>query len=399
MTMQGQRLAQKQGQAQLPKLTSRILTLGTQELAAEIRLQAEQNPALEYEEASLPLVKKPQLTLAEHLAQQLETTPMPKTVRADALLCITEMDGRGYLPDANALAGAVGVSSSRAKSALSAIRSLSPTGVGANNLADRLLMQLDEIGDGPGVKSARELVSLHFKALSHKRRDLLPQKGLGDALCVLDRLRPDITNDFAQPADFLEPDLEAKRVGGHWQVSLLDRPCGVRLAALPATKRRTGTWAAKHREARALVGAVEFRRKTLLAVAQALVDRQRPYLEHGKASLRPATLRDLAADTGFSVSTVAAATKGKSIVSPAGTVALKYLLQRKATGGKHKLSAAALQEAIKSVVSKEEPAKPLTDEKIVQHLVSAGLETSRRTVAKHRARAGILPSGLRRIHG
>ena len=149
------------------------------------------------------------------------------------------------------------------------------------------------------------------------------------------------------------------------------------------------------REARSLSSAVRFRNATLLRVAQAMVDRQRAFFERGRSALAPARLRDIAADTGLATSTVAAAIAHKGIATPHGTLALKYLLQRRVTGD-GRLSAAALQEAIRSLVATEDPERPYTDEQIMTALKHKCGALARRTVAKHRRLAGALPSSLRR---
>lgn len=388
------------GTAQVPRLTSRILVLGAMDLAAELRTQAAQNPALEYSEPGLPPVHDPLPSLKDHLAAQLETTPMDPKTRKDALRCLGEMDHKGYLAGPGDLAAATGLSNPRARKARDAIRSLSPVGVGAADLRDRLLMQLDDMEQGADVRRARMLVERHFSALSRGRRDLLPKTGLERVLAVIDKLRPSLANEFAQAAEALTPELEAYQVRGYWKVRALPGQGEVRLAGLSGARSASAPWKRKVREARALVGALEFRDRTLLVVAQALVDRQRDYFMRGRGHLRAVRLRDLAADTGLSVSTVAATLSNKSITSPAGTVALKYLLQRKAAGGARSLSAAQLQEAIRELISTEDPAEPLTDEQIMLELNnSRGVAVGRRTVAKHRDRAGLLASNLRRKRG
>ena len=329
-----QQVQQRLTQAQVPRLASKLLALSSQDLAMELLAQASLNPALEYDEPALPPARALERTLTDHLTQQIETMPLETRLRTDALRCLGSLDSRGYLPDQAGLAAENGLAPARTAKALATIRSLHPVGVGARDLADRLLMQLDEMGDGAEVKRARDLVARHFQALSRGRHDLLPKAGLHKALEIIEGLRPSFANEFAPASETLEPDLKASRVRGYWKVRLLDRCGSIWLAEVPDAAGAGAAWRRKVREARALVGAIGFRSNALLVVAQALVDRQRAYFEHGRSRLRPVRLRDLAADTGLSVSTVAATVSNKSITSPAGTVALKYLLQRKVAGGR-----------------------------------------------------------------
>ncbi|MBF2735506.1 MAG: hypothetical protein ISN26_05450 [Betaproteobacteria bacterium AqS2] len=97
-------LAQRLGGTQMPRLASRLLGLGRQELLRELRQRAEANPLLELAEPDsgaeqggwAPAAPGP--SLGEHLAGQLETTPLPPRLRADALRCLVLLDDRGFLP-------------------------------------------------------------------------------------------------------------------------------------------------------------------------------------------------------------------------------------------------------------------------------------------------------------
>ena len=381
----------------MPRLTRDLLTLNDLALQNKLQELAADNPLLEVRERTMSGGQPAVPTLTEHLANQLETMPLATTVRADALRCLGELNERGYLPPVQELATYVGLTRQRAQRAVTTIRSLSPVGVGAHDLADCLTLQLEALPPSAAVTGAQRLIKDHFSALGRGRHDLLPRTGRSAALAVIASLRPSFANNFIAPAAAIEPDLLVQRVFGVWQVTLIapDRP--VQLRAGYADHGGSTAWRLLARQTHALLDALSFRAATLVLVAQALVDRQRAYFEQGKLALVPVRLCDIATDIGLSISTVSATIRHKHLATPGGTIALKYLLQRK-TKGHGRLAAAALQEAIKQLVATEDPALPFTDDAIMTKLQAGHGAPARRTIAKHRQRAGILPSNLRRRH-
>lgn len=398
MTVTLQQLPQLQANLHpMPRLTSRLLQLGRQELHHELALLAEQNPLLELIERELPRLATPIPTLAEHLHEQLGKTPMTERLRADATRCVASINGRGYLPATAALALATGLSPTRASAATKAIRRLDPIGVGAHDLADCMALQLAAIGTvTPTVQAARRLVRDHFPALARRRHDLLPALHRQEALAVLTTLQPRFADSFTQAATSVTPDLEAHRNAGVWQVRHRDSGLPVRIDATLAKQAQADpAWCKMFRQANSLLGTLAFRQATLLTVAQALVDRQRGFFERGPAALVPIRLRDIAATTGFAISTVAATVQGKYLATPKRVLALKYLFQRD-TGGRRRQAAASLQEAIKQLIANEDPTAPLSDQQIMLTLRLSGPAPSRRTVTKHRLAANLPAAHLRR---
>ncbi|MBF2735852.1 MAG: hypothetical protein ISN26_07275, partial [Betaproteobacteria bacterium AqS2] len=283
----------------------------------------------------------------------------------------------------------------RARAARAAIRGLHPAGVGARDLADCLLLQLAALPATPLTKAAAKAVRDHFGLLARNRFDLLPKSCPPEVAGVIRQLKPNVANDYAAAAAYAAPDLVAAAERGYWRARLRAAPEvslneDYRAAARAAGDRR---WLRLAREAGALVSGLRFRQQTLLAVAQALVDGQRGYFSEGPAALRPLRLRDLAPATGLALSTLSTVIKDKSIAGPWGTIPLRALLQR-ATGGGG--AAGALQESIRALARAEDPAAPLSDAALAERLHAAGVKVSRRTAAKHRERAGLLPARLRR---
>lgn len=392
-------LSQRLGTTQMPRLASRLLGLNLPGLRRELRLQAEHNPLLELLEPEVDederrMLAAPGPSLGEHLALQLETTPLAAQVRADALHCLVLLDDRGFLPAAAELATACGWPAKRARAARDAIRQLQPAGVGARDLADCLLLQLAAQPASDLKHAAERIIREHFDLLARNRYDLLPQSCPRAAVELIKQLQPNVASAYAQAAAYATPDLHAVNDRGYWRAQLRDPPQAQLREDYRRAVRTSGDarWRRLARSATALLDGLRFRQRALQAIAQAMVDRQRDYFNHGPVQLRPLRLRDLAAATGLASSTVSTVIKGKSIAGPYGTVPLRFLLQRQAAGG----SAGALQADIQALVKAEDPRAPLSDAALAARLGSEHGAPSRRTVAKHRQRAGLLPARLRR---
>jgi RNA polymerase sigma-54 factor len=150
-------------------------------------------------------------------------------------------------------------------------------------------------------------------------------------------------------------------------------------------------------EARWLIKNVQQRFETIQRVAQAIVDRQRHFFEHGEVAMRPLVLREIADLLGLHESTVSRVTTQKFMATPRGIFELKYFFGSHVateTGGA--CSATAIRALIKQLVAAEDTKKPLSDSKIAQILGQQGIVVARRTIAKYRESLHIPPVNLRK---
>jgi RNA polymerase sigma-54 factor len=150
-------------------------------------------------------------------------------------------------------------------------------------------------------------------------------------------------------------------------------------------------------EARWLIKNVQQRFETILRVAQAIIDRQRHFFDHGEVAMRPLVLREIADTLGLHESTVSRVTTQKFMATPRGILELKYFFGSHVateTGGI--CSATAIRALLKQLVSAEDGKKPLSDSKIAQILGEQGIVVARRTVAKYRESLNIPSVSLRK---
>jgi RNA polymerase sigma-54 factor len=132
-------------------------------------------------------------------------------------------------------------------------------------------------------------------------------------------------------------------------------------------------------------------------VAQAIVDRQRNFFEHGELAMRPLVLREIAGTLDLHESTISRVTTQKFMHTPRGIFELKYFFGSHVTteaGGS--ASSTAIRALIKQLVTAENSRKPLSDGQISEILAQQGIVVARRTVAKYRETLQILPANLRK---
>ncbi len=146
-----------------------------------------------------------------------------------------------------------------------------------------------------------------------------------------------------------------------------------------------------------MVQAIEQRRQTMLKVMNFIVEKQREFFKKGVQSLKPLTLREVADHIEMHESTVSRVTNKKYVQTPRGVYSLKYFFSSGlSTTSGDDISARGVRDKIKSLISNEDPMKPLTDQAIVKLLVIDGVKIARRTVAKYREQLGILSARMRK---
>ncbi len=146
-----------------------------------------------------------------------------------------------------------------------------------------------------------------------------------------------------------------------------------------------------------MIQAIEQRRQTMLKVMNFIVDRQRDFFERGVQYLKPLTLREVAEVIDMHESTVSRVTNEKFVQTPRGVLPLKFFFSSGlSTTSGEEVSARGIKAQIQKLVSEENPARPLTDQAIVNILKKEGIQIARRTVAKYRDQLGILSARMRK---
>ena len=295
---------------------------------------------------------------------------------------------------------------------LKVIQAFDPPGVGARDVRESILIQLEQQDEPQGI--TRRIVCEHFDSLINHRwtdiaRDLsITPREVQDAADSISHLDPKPGLKYSvDPEQYVIPDLIVEKIDGEYLVFANDTSLprlrisqSYRDVARDKSK-FTGEnkefIASKLNSANWMIQAIEQRRQTMLKVMNFIVDRQRDFFERGVQYLKPLTLREVADHIEMHESTVSRVTNKKYVQTPRGVYSLKYFFSSGlSTVGGDDLSARAVRDKIKTMVAEEDPKKPLTDQAIVTRLKSDGVKIARRTVAKYRDQMGILPARMRK---
>ncbi|MDX1375779.1 MAG: RNA polymerase factor sigma-54 [Burkholderiales bacterium] len=364
-------------------------------------------------------------TLRDHLNAQLSLTNLGERDRALVALLIDALDEDGYLTQSleeivALLPPEAEVELDELSIALRYLQHFDPCGVGARAPGECLALQIrarspsGESGGGQAQHAtvhrlALDIVEHHLELLA--RRDLARLKAatrasdeaLRAAQQLIRSLNPRPGAEFARlETRYVVPDVVVRKVRSVWRASLnpeaMPRLRINRLyAELAAGARGANPLSTQLQEARWLIKNVQQRFETILRVSQAIVDRQRHFLEHGEVAMRPLVLREIAETLGLHESTISRVTTQKFMATPRGTFELKYFFgSHVATDTGGAASSTAIRALIKQLVAEEDAKAPLSDGRISEILGQQGIVVARRTIAKYRESLHIPPVSQRK---
>ncbi|MFO7167299.1 MAG: RNA polymerase factor sigma-54 [Chloroflexota bacterium] len=349
------------------------------------------------------------VSLHESLLRDLHIA-LPQSDHKIADYLVGCLDDQGFLDgDVEEIADALGVEPEQVERVLRRLQELGPPGVGARNVQECLLLQIDRL-ERTGVTNphVRRIVTEHWQDLGeHRYSDIARTLGISydDVVAVRDFLRTylrpfplDVGDAAGKNTPVVLPDVIIHEDGGKLivevvesrQFSLCLNPFYQSLSqAVSSGQQEISEEERNHMQtyisrARLFLTNLRQRRETIRRITEYLVERQEKFLRYGIRYLEPLTRAEVAAALGVHESTVSRATANKYVQLP------NRALVPFSTFFHASLS---VKDLIQELVAKEET--PLTDEQIVAILRERGYELARRTVAKYRGQLGILPSHLR----
>ncbi len=351
-------------------------------------------------------------SMQELLLQQLRYADTdPETARI-AEFVIGGIDESGYLKTHPAdIATGADCSLEAAEKAIRLVQGFDPPGIGARDLKECLLLQLEREGE-----NSPELIDLVSNHLDEIARNKLPQ--LAKSLNIpLERLNEDIRkirtlnpypgNEIANSKPvYIVPEVSVERDGDEFKV-VSDDNCiphlriskfYLKLLEDPNTPDDVKTYIKnKLTSGKGLMKCLDQRQKTIRRIADIIVSTQHDFLEKGVEYLKPMTMQQVADKLGLHETTISRAIANKYIRTPMGLFEFKFFF----TGGFQskggdEISSRGVKEIIRDLIENENPASPLSDSKLVSLLKERGLDIARRTVAKYREELGIQSSHLRR---
>lgn len=353
-------------------------------------------------------------SLYDHLLSQLHMTQLNEKEIEIGEYIIWNINEVGYLScDVEVIAHNLDVPVEDVERILKIIQRFDPVGIGARNLQECLLIQLEE-QDLPD-ELAIEIIRDHFDDFTNKRYEKLTKKldidleDLRDVITEIMKLNPKPGEGYTSFVDnVIVPDLAVERdEDGEFRIILNDwniphlrinNAYKKLLMDRKHTSKETKDFVRKRLEsARWLINSIHQRRLTILKVMETIVEKQREFFEKGKEFIKPMILKDVADEIGMDISTVSRVTNGKYVQTEWGVFELKYFFSEgiKSDEGED-VSNRRIKQMIKEIIAKEDPSKPLNDQKIADLLKKQGYNLARRTVAKYREQMGIPVSRLRR---
>lgn len=463
-----QALEQKQIQKLSPQqiMTAKLIELPIQSLEQRVRQEMEENPVLEEDdskesgensrEVSLSDYKEDdpipsyrlrsdnyskyddrpkretfsvQESFPQNLKEQLDFRDLTPHQRDIANYIIYSLDDDGYLRrdidklvDEMAFRAGIETTDEEVESLLKVIQTFEPAGVGARDLRECLLIQLNTLKDSPVVEDARKIIRDHFSEFTKKdfnrimaQTGMTPER-LKTAMTRILKLNPtpggQVSDAYSDHTQQVVPDFVLDVVDGEFvltmprfsvpEVKVNHKYADILMEASNSSersKKEAATFVKKKLEsAKWFVDALRQRHTTLMTTMQAILDYQRDYFRDGdETKIKPMILKDIADKTGYDISTVSRVANSKYIETHFGIFPLKYFFSEsiKNQAGED-VSTRELKKILQEIIDGENKQKPLTDDEIVDMMNDKGYNVARRTIAKYRDQLGIPKSRMRR---
>jgi RNA polymerase sigma-54 factor len=369
-------------------------------------------------------------SLEEHLLWQLSLSGLSEREKAIGRLLIGNLDDDGYLRISLAeVVNGTEFSEAEAESVLKDIQTFDPTGVGARDLPECLLLQLGHLGKNPmGSLGARPgalkgavvegIILHHLKDLEKKQYAKIAKalnvtvEEVFEATKLIGDLEPKPGRPFTNTQNYvIVPDVFVVKNEGEWVVLLNDDGLP-RMRISPYYKQLItagdgGTAETKSyldeklRAAQWVIRSIDQRNKTIVKVVTSIVKFQEQFFERGVEYLKPLVLKQVAEDIGMHESTISRVTANKYMYCPQGMLELKYFFNaglQRADQPSDMMSSVSVREMIRKMIAEEDTQRPLKDEEIAARLKLQQVLIARRTVAKYRAEDNIPSASQRKRH-
>ncbi|HEB52256.1 MAG TPA: RNA polymerase sigma-54 factor, partial [bacterium] len=340
-------------------------------------------------------------SLADYLMMQVRTQESDPELIAVIEHVVFSLDEDGRLSEtAESIAQQLAVPVPLAAEAIAVVRDLEPIGVGARDLRDCLLMQLDHMQFVRPL--TRRIVEDHLDDLAmNKLPKIAKQTGasIEDIKESWEFLRyscnPHPGAEFdAGPATGVQPDVVIEEIDGKFEVKS-QRGSLPELAISPVYRNllqearndpKVYDYLRKKIEAaKWFIEAVHQRQNTIERVATEIVRRQEGFLRHGVQQLKPMKMQDIADAIGVHISTISRATSGKYIQTPQGIFDMKrFFSSGTMSDDGAMISQQAVKDTLRQIVDAENKDAPLSDDQLVEALGERGIHIARRTVTKYR---------------
>lgn len=425
------------------KQSLKILNMSKLELEEEIKRELQENPLLEEEIHSeidwkeyikniehSHLIDKNELyynasndinfdnliketdNLYENLHLQVSLYEINKIEKETCDYIIDSLDEDGYLRiDEKEIIDTLNINENIFKNCLEIIQQLEPSGVGARNLSECLIIQIRNLGIKNELLEIIVSKDLHLIGKNKykevcKKYNISMQKCL-NTVNIIKTLNPKPGKIFSdENSIYIQPDVIVEKSADEFIVYMNEsNNLKVRISnfykeILKSSKCDENTKnfiKEKLNSATGLINSIENRKSTILKIAQEIVKNQSEFFYKGEKYIKPMRMKDIAQSLGFHESTISRGVNGKYILTPSGIYKFKYFFNSEIeTKYNNTLSSISVKKIIQEVIHSENKKKPLSDKQIVNLLNDRGINIARRTISKYREELGILSSSKRK---
>ena len=368
-------------------------------------------------------------SFTQSLQEQLGYRNLDEQQRTIASFIIGSLDDDGYLRrdieslvDDLAFRAGIETTADEVEKMLKVIQEFEPSGVGARDLRECLMLQLEDKKQTPSVQNALRVLRNQFDAFKNRHfqkimaREHLSEEEMKAVMDEIRKLNPspggEIDDSYADQAQQVVPDFRLDYENGQLILTMprfsipelrINRKYAEILETGKYTQDRTQKEAAvfvkqKLDSAKWFVEALRQRQNTLESTMLAIIEYQHDYFIDGdESSLRPMVLKDIAERTGFDISTISRVVNSKWIETHFGIFPLKYFFSEGLENSEgEEVSTREIKKVLREMVDAEDKHNPLTDDELVDVLSSKGYKVARRTIAKYRTQLDIPKARLRR---
>ena len=352
-------------------------------------------------------------SLQEELRDQVRLSDLDASHYDLADMLIGNIDEGGFLKaSTNELIFSTNAPKETIERVVELIQSFDPPGVGARDLRECLMLQLERIGKQQSLEY--RILDRCFPLLG-KRKFPDIARDLGQSLDAVVQAAKRISHLNPRPGGAFRGDTETyvtpevfitRAEDGEYQISVNnDHIPRIRISNTYKDLLSTSSSATdlkeyireKIRSGKFLIKSIDQRQQTITKIAHEILRRQQDFFDHGITHLKPMTMMQVAEQVGVHETTVSRAVSGKYLECPQGLFELKFFFTSGIqTASGEDVSNASVKDLINDMVRDENPSKPLSDDQIVKLLMGKEIKIARRTVAKYRGELNILPSHLRK---
>jgi RNA polymerase sigma-54 factor len=353
-------------------------------------------------------------TFDDYLLNQLALLDISEDVARAGRAVIGSLDADGFFVGSlDEIAALTGVSRRAAGQGLDAVQQLDPPGVGARDLTEALSLQMDFLGLEEPLLSRiiqshlDDVASNHYRKIARALK--VDEDEVRRLVDVLRALNPRPAGAFSPGPSpgYIVPDVTLRRFDDEWVITSNNEAVpSLRVSPRYRSMLKSGSNADdetrkylkdKIRSAESFIKNVDRRKDTVTRITQIILEVQSEFFEDGKGLLRPLRLEDVAVEIGVHLSTVSRGVTGKYMATPYGLFELKHFFSGgyRTTQGMD-VAATSIKQRLRVLVGEEDPAKPVSDQRLAELLSQEGVTVARRTVAKYREELHIEPSWARR---